>query len=80
MLRVAFSQDKRLEDDQVNPMKAFKAARYFSPSKINEMQPTANGIDDLQAFLFLASCISGSKAEVPCYLAVLQMSVRVWIH
>ena len=48
-------------DKQVNPMKAFKAARYFSPSKINEMQPTANDIDDLKAFIFPVNDISALK-------------------
>ena len=41
---------KTLGDDEVNPVTAFKAARLFSLSKANEMQPTTNNIDDLQAF------------------------------
>ena len=43
----------RMGDDEVNPMKAFKAARLLSPSQINEMQPTTSDIDNLQAFPFL---------------------------
>ena len=50
-------------------MKAFKAARLFSPSKTNEMQPTTNDIDKLQAFPFLLNEIDGIEAEFPSYLA-----------
>ena len=50
-------------------MKAFKAARLFLPSKTNEMQPTTNDIDKLQAFPFLLNEIDGLKAEIPSYLA-----------
>ena len=60
---------KRLGDDEVNPVKAFKAARFFSPSKMNEMQPTTNDIDQLQAFPFLLNDIDQLKAEIPSYLA-----------
>lgn len=49
---------KRLGDDEVNPIKAFKAARFFSPSKVNEMQPTTSDIDDFQAFPFFVNDIS----------------------
>ena len=60
---------KRLGDDQFNPMKAFKAARFLSPFKMNEIQPMAMDIDDLRAFPFLVGDISGLKTELPTYLA-----------
>jgi len=60
---------KRLGDDQSNPMKAFKAARSLSPFKMNEIQPMAMDIDDLQAFPFLVGDISRLKTELPTYLA-----------
>ena len=60
---------KRLGDDQSNPMKAFKAARFLSPFKMNEIQPMAMDIDDLRAFPFLVGDISGLKTELPTYLA-----------
>ena len=54
----------RLGDDEVNPI---KAARLFSPAKINEMQPTTS---DIEAFPFLVNDISALKAEIPSYLAL----------
>lgn len=50
---------------------AFKAARYFSPPKVNEIKPTAADIDSLRAISFLdtTSTIDGLKAELPLYLA-----------
>ena len=61
---------QRLGDDEVNHEKAFKAARLFSPSKTNEMQPSSNDIDNLQAFPpFLLNDMDGLKAEFPSYLA-----------
>ena len=60
---------QRLGDDEVNLVNAFKAARLFSPSKTNEMQPSTNDIDNLQAFLFLLNDMDGLKAEFPSYLA-----------
>lgn len=61
---------KRLRDDEINPIKAFKVARLFSPAKINEMQPTTSDIDDFHAFPFLVNDISALKAEIPSYLAL----------
>ena len=60
---------QRLGDDDVNPVKAFKAASLFSPSKTNEMQPSSNYFDNLQAFPFLLNDMDGLKAEFPSYLA-----------
>ena len=59
-------------DNDLKPvLVAFKAARYFSPSKFYELQPTVADIDCLRAFLFLDSqpIIDGLKAELPAYVA-----------
>ena len=49
---------------------AFKAAQYFSPSKLHELKPTANELDSLQAFPFFDhEIIGGLKSELPLYLA-----------
>ena len=52
-------------------MLAFKAARYFSPHKHNEIKATAAEPDSLPAIPFLNSTaiIDGLKSELPCYLA-----------
>ena len=60
----------KLGNDAQNPVAAFKAARLFSPSKTNEIQPTADDLDDLKAFPFLVGAIEQLKAELPTYLAV----------
>ena len=59
-------------DNDLKPiLVAFRAARYFSPSKFYEVQPTVADIDCLRAFPFLDSqpIIDGLKAELPAYLA-----------
>ena len=44
--KVKFNQDLKLA------MNAFKAACFFSPSKINSMQPTPSDISELSVFPF----------------------------
>ena len=49
---------------------AFKAARYFSPSQLNELKPTITDIDYLQLFPFIdANLICRLKVELPTYIA-----------
>ena len=52
-------------------LSAFKAARYFSPLKMNNIQPNAEAIDALKAFPFLNSqaILDGLKGELPSYLS-----------
>ena len=64
-----YFQDK-LGNDAQNPVAAFKAARLFSPSKVDEMKPTAVDVEDLRAFPFLVGDINQLKAELPTYLAL----------
>lgn len=44
---------EKFGDDSQCPLAAFKAARLFSPSKIHEIQPTAQDVDVLSVFPFL---------------------------
>ena len=60
----------KLGNDSQLPVAAFKAARLFSPFKVNEIQPTAKDVDDLVAFPFLVGKIDLLKAELPAYLAL----------
>ena len=52
-------------------LSAFKAVRYFSPQKINDIQPNADAINALKSFPFLNSktILDGLKEELPSYLA-----------
>ena len=44
--------------------------RYFDPSKINELQPSAGDLDDLQVLPFFSSAIIADlKKELSTYLA-----------
>ena len=48
----------------------FKSARYLSPSKVNQLKPTANDVDSFAAFPFLNSeVINVLKSKLPEYLA-----------
>jgi len=48
---------------------AFKAARLFSPSKVQILKPTVEMIDTLTAFPFLKEKISDLKLKLPLYLS-----------
>ena len=51
-------------------MLAFKVARYFSPSQLNELKPTATDIDSLKLFPFIdEELLCRLKAELPMYAA-----------
>ena len=49
----------------------FKAARLFSPRRITQLCPVANGVDVLTSIAFLndAAMIANMKNELPRYLA-----------
>ena len=49
----------------------FKAARYFSPTKMFEMHPSASDVDSLTVVPFLndPATITNLKEELPTYLA-----------
>lgn len=56
------------EDDSV--MKGFKAARLFSPHRLNEIQPSAQDIDNLRAFPFMDNEVNSLQTELPTYLSL----------
>ena len=58
----------QLGDDGV--MKAFKAARLFSPHRLSEIQPSAGDIGILRAFPFLDNEVNSLQAELPTYLSL----------
>ena len=57
--------------DSQSPLNAFKAFRYFSPSKIKSMSPSAADITSLRVvpFLNIPETIAGLTTELPTYLA-----------
>jgi len=61
----------KFDNDLKPALLAFKAARYFSPSKVSELKPSSADIDWLCKFTFLnsSSVIDGLKTELPQYLA-----------
>ena len=58
----------QLGDNSV--MKAFKAARLFSPHRLSEIQPSAGDIDILRAFPFLDNEVNSLQAELHTYLSL----------
>ena len=58
-------------DDTSLPLSAFKAARLFSPVKVNDMQPVATDVDMLQSIPVLNTngTIDKLKTELPAYVA-----------
>ena len=61
----------KFENDLKPAVLAFKAARYFSPSKMYEIQPSAADIDLLTSkpFLNFPALLNDVKAELPAYVA-----------
>ena len=53
-------------------LEAFKAARLFSPFRLNEIKPSVASLDTLSAFPFLQSEIPTLKQELPLYQAAAQ--------
>ena len=62
---------QKFGNDATSPLNAFRAARYMSPSKMDEIQPSASDIDSLTAIPFLndPTIIANLKKELPVYLA-----------
>ena len=63
--------ETKFGSDLSAPVSVFKAARLFSPVKVDEMKPVACDVDTLSAFPFLndSVTISNLKSELPSYLA-----------
>ena len=62
---------KQLTTNLKNSIAVFKAARLFSPHKLQVMQPEADVVNTLQCFPFLnsSSSLDGLKNDLPAYLA-----------
>lgn len=63
---------RQLASSLQHSLSAFKEARFFSPYKLQVLQPDAIAIDNLNVFPFLnsKSVLDGLKAELPnTYLA-----------
>ena len=62
---------EKFGNDSISPLNAFRAARYLSPSKVNEIQPSTSDIDSLCAIPFLndPTIIADLRKELPVYLA-----------
>ena len=62
--------EDKFGDDLKSALLAFKCLRYFDPAKINELQPSAGDLDDLQVLPFFSSAILADlKKELSTYLA-----------
>jgi len=55
---------------QKPPLSQFKTMRYLSPTRIQELQPTASDIESLSAIPFFndSGVITSLKEELPAYL------------
>ena len=53
-------------------LEAFKAARLFSPFRLNEINPSVASLASLATFPFLRSEIPALKQELPLYQAAAQ--------
>ena len=64
---------QQISTNMKTPLKAFKAARLFSPFRLTEINPSVANIDALAAFPFLTSVeIQALKQELPLYQAAAQ--------
>ena len=62
--------EDKFGNDLKSALSAFKCLRYFDPAKINELQPSAGDLDDLQVLPFFSSAIIADlKKELSTYLA-----------
>ena len=58
------------ENSVKEPLACFKAARLFSPTKVEQMKPSVAEVNKLAVFPFLSSAnVDALKAEFPAYLA-----------
>ena len=58
---------------------AFKSARLFIPTKVNNIKPDTSSVDTLRAFKFLDNdqTLQDLKSELPVYLALIEDVVEV---
>ena len=58
----------QLATSMKGPLEAFKAARFFSPAKVQQIRPSVSALYALSVFPFLSSQIPALKEEFPFYL------------
>ena len=63
--------NKMFDSNLKDTLMAFKAARYFSPLRLKDIQPDAQALNSVKAFPFLDSetIMDGLKQELPSYQA-----------
>ena len=67
-------------------LEAFKAARFFSPVKVQQIRPSVPALDALSVFPFLSSQILSLKEEFPFYVAASEVidpsydPLQFWKH
>ena len=73
--------EETFTEDLAFPLSVFKQARKFDPSKIVDMHPSADDIEDLRIFPFLNSdyIIHELKSELPKYLLVFVLITGVFL-
>ena len=59
----------KFNNDLKPVLDVFRAARYFSPSKLSELKPTVTDIDQFACLPFLKPKIPMLKAELPSVIA-----------
>ena len=67
--------NKKFGQELKDTVSAFKFAGYFDPTKVVELQPVGNNVDNLKIFPFLKSqhnIIDNLKNELPKYLAMVE--------
>ena len=73
--------EDKFRNDLKSALSAFKCLRYFDPAKINELQPSAGDLDDLQVLLFFSSVIIADlKKELSTYLAAANGTSVQWMQ
>ena len=61
---------QKLNDCMKGPLQAFKAARIFVPTKVQEMQVTLSDVDEFAVFPFIDNTVLQQlKSELPQYVA-----------
>ena len=79
--------NKMFDSNLKDSLLAFKAARYFSPQRLKDIQPDAEAVNTVKAFPFLNSqaVLDGLKQELPIYLAKVidldpEIDILQWWH
>jgi len=73
-----------LDSNLKDTLMAFKAARYFSPLRLKNIQPDVQALNSVKAFPFLdlQTILDGLKQELPSYQAKVDPAIDIlqWWH